>query len=359
MSGNKYLNVGPTVAGHTLTFDDSGALNVDGSPVAGGATVVSLTYWDGDEQSDPFGVPCYSTPPDYTPGEGVAILGATITIGSGGIPSGVLLDTNGDPIQDGWSFPASLYVQGTTILDIVAFSAYNITEAGGILWWQSNGGSPVPVPFPGGIETGGPVIVNNASIFAFDGNPNGSVTSRLAGDICIDQDTPALWQASAGSSDSDWVQAGGGGGGADMGYIALAAVNFSQDVVYARNAVAPFFNISQGEVVASESSYMMDWLPLNVANAGDAIQVELNSFLAADLWDSVDVAGTIVVWDLTATNLISCTFEENVVADTSTAAAPLTQTQLIGSDLSVVSNQIISAAGGIYNVLINTTAEWH
>lgn len=36
MSGNKYLQVGPTVSDHTLTFDDSGSLEVDGTPVAAG-----------------------------------------------------------------------------------------------------------------------------------------------------------------------------------------------------------------------------------------------------------------------------------------------------------------------------------
>ena len=46
MTGNKYLHI-PTAAGHTLEFDDSGALSIDGASVAQPNTgSVQVAVWD-------------------------------------------------------------------------------------------------------------------------------------------------------------------------------------------------------------------------------------------------------------------------------------------------------------------------
>ena len=70
-----------------------------------------------------------------------------------GIPSGVLEDVNGNPLPDGFTFPATIFVEGTVIYDILAFNAYQFSPVAGILWWGSDGGPPIPVQFSGGITT--------------------------------------------------------------------------------------------------------------------------------------------------------------------------------------------------------------
>lgn len=48
---------------------------------------------------------------------------------------------------------------------------------------------------------------NSATLFAFAGNPNGNVVPNSAGDLCVDQVTPALWQAATSASVS-WTEFG-------------------------------------------------------------------------------------------------------------------------------------------------------
>lgn len=50
------------------------------------------------------------------------------------------------------------------------------------------------------IATGG----NPFNLFAYPGNPNGHVTAKAEGDLCVDTSTPALWQATA-ADNSHWV----------------------------------------------------------------------------------------------------------------------------------------------------------
>lgn len=151
-----------------------------------------------------------------------------------------------------------------------------------------------------------------------------------------------------------------GGAGIDMGYVSLTARNFSQDLIYATTLVCPSHASGQGSLVASEPSTVSDWLPLNVVNPGDAIQVDLSSFLIEDLWDTVDLSGTMLVWDLAAENLILCDFNATgVVAESSISPMGLSQVQLIGDDLSIQDGgQVISEGGGIYNILLNCIAGW-
>jgi hypothetical protein len=117
--------------------------------------VLSLSY----AASDPAAVPCWGIPAGWT--TGIATLGAQLTVGLN-IGSGVLLDGNSNPLPDGTTFPALIFVEDTVIYDIVAFNAYTIEETqGGILSWSSGGGAPQPFPMPGGIRSFGAVIFDN------------------------------------------------------------------------------------------------------------------------------------------------------------------------------------------------------
>lgn len=62
---------------------------------------------------------------------------------------------------------------------------------------------PAPQPNAWGLES--------TSTFVHSGDPNGAVTSKKKGDLCVDFATPALYQADADASTS-WTAIGGGGG---------------------------------------------------------------------------------------------------------------------------------------------------
>lgn len=127
---------------------------VAGTP-SSGPTVLSLIY----AGSDPFNVVCWGVPAGYA--GGIASLGAQLVVGDGGIPSGVLLDWNSNPIPDGWTFSAVIFVEGEVIYDIVSFSVWTNEVNGGIMAWQSEGGAPSLLYVPGGISSLGAIIFGN------------------------------------------------------------------------------------------------------------------------------------------------------------------------------------------------------
>ena len=206
------------------------------------------------------------------------------------------------------------------------------------------------------VVTGG-FEVNTVHVFTYAGNPNGNVSSINQGDLIFDHSTPAIWTATAASSSSAWVRIAPT---PDTGAVTLTANNPNQAATYAYVEVGPLLSSGNYPYASQAPAYMSDWLPLNIINSGEAIQVSMTNTLLATLPDAVDISGTIVVWDLAGTNLISCTFAATVANGESTASMALAQTQLIGTDLSLTDGnaQITSAAGGIYNVLINCSAEW-
>ena len=134
-----------------------GPIEAKSSGGGGGGQVLSLSY----AAAGPFPVPCWGIPAGYVPGEGIATIGAQLTVGTN-IGSGLLLDANSNPIPDGWTFPAVIFVEGNTIYDIVATNGYTIDSAqGGVITWGSSGGAPVPTPMPGGITSPGVVVLSN------------------------------------------------------------------------------------------------------------------------------------------------------------------------------------------------------
>lgn len=83
----------------------------------------------------PFPVPCWGVPTDYT-GTGTLTVGAQLTTGADTIAG--LLDALGNPIPDGWSFPATVFIENSEILDIVSLNAYSAGAGQGFAWWQSS-----------------------------------------------------------------------------------------------------------------------------------------------------------------------------------------------------------------------------
>ena len=72
----------------------------------------------------------------------------------GNIASGLLLDINSDAIPDGWTFPAIIFIEESTIFDILAFNGYIFGGAAGIVSWGSEGGPPQPLTISGGLNGG-------------------------------------------------------------------------------------------------------------------------------------------------------------------------------------------------------------
>lgn len=144
------------VAGQALKLNDAGDGWVVFTPEPG-LTTLSLYYND----QGPFDFLCWGLPANWFGTEGQGSIGTTLEIGAeGNIASGVLLDSNGDAIPDGWIFPAILFVEGNTIFDIVAFNAYIFGGAAGIVSWGQSGGEPTPLNISGGLEGSSLSILN-------------------------------------------------------------------------------------------------------------------------------------------------------------------------------------------------------
>jgi len=108
-----------------------------GLPDAPSGVALSLSY----NGVGPFDVPVSSLPVGWAE-SGTASMVAQLTTGDGLITG--LLDSYGNPIPDGFTFPATIFVEGATIYDIVASNAYIFGNPGqtGISWWGGSGGSP-------------------------------------------------------------------------------------------------------------------------------------------------------------------------------------------------------------------------
>jgi hypothetical protein len=201
-----------------ITSDDSSVTITDPTgpvtdlSVAGGGGGVGQNLMLSYNGVGPFSVPVSSLPAGWS-GSGIAVMLAQLTTGDDLISG--LSDPNGNPVPDGWTFPAIIFVEDVNIFDMVALSAWNETN-GGITFWNNAGDAVAEINGAGGllqIITGSSELLgfngggNTVTLFVFNGDPNGSIAANDIGDLCIDTVTPALWQASA-ADDSHWVQIG-------------------------------------------------------------------------------------------------------------------------------------------------------
>ena len=143
--------IATVVGGTDIEVDDTDPLNPVVSFDGTALTVLTLSYAGGD----PSEVTCFGVPTGFD--NGIAGIGAQLTVGVN-IPSGALLDTNSNPIPDGFTFPASIFVEGTTIYDIMAFNPWTDQVNGGLVVWGDEGGAPGLLYIPGGISSLGPII---------------------------------------------------------------------------------------------------------------------------------------------------------------------------------------------------------
>ncbi len=256
--------------------------------------------------------------------------------------------------------------------------------------------------------------VNGVHVFTFAGNPNSGVESIVTGDLVFDYTTPAIWQATAPSSYTNWVQLGGGApsgsAGGDLGgtypdptveklqgSIALSGTPSTGQVLTATSSsaadwatpsgatltpiglvavlvndvstsanvcqvnVAPAYTGAQGNVYQSAPPYGSDFA-LWTFNPGDIVAPYLDQSLAAGLWDQVDIEnGLLEVWSLDGgvTNKLTASWDYYLIDDsTSPTYMPLALVgSITGTDLSIVTegagNGIQSAAGGTYYVRIS------
>jgi len=197
------------------------------------------------------------------------------------------------------------------------------------------------------------------------GNPNTeSVTPGGSAALYIDVGTTStgIWQWNG----SEWASYGGGGAGVTQtGYVQVLGTYYPYPLLVGGRAALDFTVAPQTDsgppagYVAQCPLAGQAWLPAVAVEAAGIISVALVDYMQTGLWDTVDMSGTIVVWDLTGDNLLAATWAYNGFNGTLGTVVPeFTQQQLIGSDLSLSDTGIVSAAGGTYNVLVGANAVW-
>jgi hypothetical protein len=112
------------------------------APSGGVGQTIDLIFWNGTGWASPVEVPVFGVPASYS-GSGIVSMGAQVTIGDGGYPSGWLQDGNGTPLPDGFSFSAFLFVESNYVYDIIAVNSFSSATQGGMLAWAADD-QPLP-----------------------------------------------------------------------------------------------------------------------------------------------------------------------------------------------------------------------
>jgi hypothetical protein len=153
------------------------------------------------------------------------------------------------------------------------------------------------------------------------------------------------------------------GGGATVSYLGFVQVTIlaslgdtdrQVDVVPLASAATPAGSTAQ---CAPDGE---SWIALQAIGAGDGFSAYLTSYLEAGIFDGVDIAGNLVVWDLTGANLLQASISGGPITDlTAPYNLALTAVQTIGTDLSITGGDTItSAAGGVYNAQLTIESSW-
>lgn len=152
----------------------------------------------------------------------------------------------------------------------------------------------------------------------------------------------------------------------NIGWINTAIVRTLEDSsqqTLAQVSVSPLITgegppagyITQFPVAATDMS------PFNAILSSDiGIYIVVNPALEPNLWDTVDIGGTITMWDASGSNVLTATLSATGFNNGSEPEnVTLEPIQIIGSDLSISEGeQILSAAGGSYSVLLQVEATW-
>jgi hypothetical protein len=171
----------------------------------GGIPTLLLNFAGGDNALTPI----WGLPADWA--EGTGGLGAQLTIGDGQvIPSGILLDVEGGPLPDGFTFPAIIFVEGSTIYDIISINPFGGSNSGGILSWESEG-TDVPV-IATRIRTLGGIRIDTAK----DGIYLTTQAADTGGISLTDQGSAGATLQSSGTGPAALVDSTAGGVGANI-----------------------------------------------------------------------------------------------------------------------------------------------
>ena len=170
---------------------------------------------------------------------------------------------------------------------------------------------------------------------------------------CFDADTNTLK-----------TSGGGSGGGVDIGSI-LGQV-FSSDVELgpgntsvAQVYVAPDPTV-HSDLIAHAPPAAGDTCPLIGVTPSGTFFVGISTAITTDLWDTMDLQGLVMIYDLTGANLLYATFVGDSLDSTSGSFQPdLSLVEINGTDLSITGgNTITSTAGGVYSVLLKLIVNW-
>jgi len=164
-----------------------------------------------------------------------------LEVAGGGLPPWIQFG-DGDPISTN---PTTPYIQGALYFDTSGSSGlWGATSTTSSDWIQLGGsyytgaglsfetdGTGVATTYLSDLGGGGLIIssegsqliisdsriligvagITNVSIFTSVGDPNGVITAAAVGDVCFDNGTPGVWQATA-VGDSNWTRSSTGGG---------------------------------------------------------------------------------------------------------------------------------------------------
>lgn len=252
------------------------------------------------------------------------------------------------PFQLGFEVDDSLLAPGTIF-----------RKLDGTLWKVNPNGSQSP------LSSGGAGAWGEAATAQFtgSGSPVGVVTPNGEGDLYVDSDTPALWQAT-GATNTDWALSGGG---------SLPQVGVQTTLNTAANyedlLAAGYVPVAEGKLIA----LAITTLPMVAVGAASSV-AQINGGAANPYITDMPTDGqmyanmtiTLEVVNEDSTEWIKVT--KNANGDPGVAIQTLdlsdaTVTQVAGTDLSATLDanfaHVVSAAGGTFVGVLSLQATVH
>ena len=277
----------------------------------------------------------------------------------------------------GPNIPVTAYVDGSgTVQSFTMF----ITEEGAIAESFDNAGNASPLELYG--PNNGSIAVDNSGNIYLSADGANWIVQASDGRFSYPGGNsiytyPTIGDFTGHGSDGDIGIVGSGSGAQilihsggqwipypyNIGYIeTVLQVLHSDDssTVLARNTTsAPLAEAPIAGYVSQYPDRISSMTPLNAIANTDQIQLLVYPSISVNLFDTFDVSGVVTIWDGSGSNILVCTFSANAL---NSASGPLqlslSQVQVIGSDLSVTGDNILSANGGSYNVLVETLVVW-
>lgn len=194
----------------------------------------------------------------------------------------------------------------------------------------------------------------STSKYAGSGTPIGTVTPDAAGDVYLDETTPALWQAT-GTGDTDWAEVAAPPTQVQTGFTQGdgSLFNGRSSKCYLTGPSSdghPFADVITG-------------IPVAIGIGGNAASLTTTIVTAIPLdSDYFDFQATLTVTDLAGTNVITVSVFATVPPDSTSLTvdwSTASDTVVTGVDLSWDgTDNVVSAAGGIYIATLVFATFW-